>query len=74
VKTLWNARKYGASTTEIKNYLLAHGFKAGENFDTAIYTVLNRLCEGGRVMWYNKPLPSSLANSGIPRRRIYKPK
>ena len=76
VKVLWNARGGGASATEIKNFLLARGFKAGENFGTAIYTVLNRLCESNRVIWYNPdtPIDRRAKLAGIPRRRFYKPK
>jgi hypothetical protein len=69
--------KGGASATEIKNYLLAHGFRPSENFDTAIYTVLTRLREGGKIRL------REIKNAGvpvfgggilrIPSRKIYTP-
>jgi hypothetical protein len=76
IKVLWNARWIGASATQIKNHLLAHGFKAGENFDTTIYTVLTRLCESGRVIRYNPntAMDKKARIIGIPPRSIYKPK
>jgi len=84
IKSLWEARKVGASATEIKNHLLAHGFQAGENFDTAIYTVLTRLCESDKVARHsNLPPPrrprislGGITRHGIqiPRRLIYRPK
>lgn len=78
VKSLWDARKVGATTIEIKNYLLAHGFQPAENFDTAIYTVLKRLCESDKgIIAYDGPKPSvRIAGSRIriPARKIYKPK
>jgi hypothetical protein len=79
VKVLWDARKIGASTIEIKNHLLAHGFKAGENFDTAIYTVLGRLCESGQINVDEKPWKSgSVEIRGrkirLPARKVYRPK
>ena len=75
VKVLWEARKVGASPTEIKNHLLAHGYKAGENFETAIYTVLSRLEKDGRIAWYhsNKTDDRHFRNLGLPRRKIYRP-
>ena len=74
VRNLWNARGGGATATEIKNFLLARGFQAGENFDTAVYTVLGRLCDSGKIVRYNREQDSKSRAAGIPARSIYKPK
>ena len=79
VRVLWGVRKIGASPIEIKNHLLAHGFKAGENFDTAVYTVLGRLSESGQIIDENRnklriavPLKDGRMIR-LPPRKIYRP-
>jgi hypothetical protein len=78
IKALWEARKYPATTTEIKNFLLAHGFQAGENFDTAIYTVLARLHKGGKVVLVLKSIAPTRDATGkiiiTPPKKLYRPK
>jgi len=78
VQELWAARKMGSPIGDVKNYLLAHGFKAGENFDTAIYTVVGRLVGSGQVIrelgnveYWGGPLGTS--RRIIPR-GVYRPK
>jgi hypothetical protein len=76
IKSIWEARKAAASTGEIKNHLIAHGFKYGENFDTSIYTILDRLCDSGKIIWINRDTPADRRAKlhGIPRRKYYKPR
>ena len=78
IKDLWRVRKHGATVNDIKGYLLAHGFKAPENFDTAVYTVLNRLCsEPARVIEDEFPKERVVSDgqntTRIPGRKVYKP-
>jgi hypothetical protein len=77
VKVLWEVRKTGSTTTEIKNYLVSHGFNAGENFDTAIYTVLGRLCESKKIivrdLQTSGPGVFGGGNFKMPIRKIYRP-
>jgi len=70
VKEIWLATGKAATAPQIHNYLLAHGFKAGENFGTAIYTVLTRLCESHRITWghVSKHVPGM-----PPPRKCYRP-
>lgn len=78
IKSLWEARKVGATVTEIKNHLIAHGFKHGANFDTSVYTIINRLLEGARIVEHNKTnSPITVLNGAtvrIPIRKFYRPK
>jgi len=78
VQDLWSVRKIGSPVGDIKNYLLAHGFKAGENFHTAIYTVLGRLVEGGHVARQLVNMAQPGGPLGIRRRivprTLYKPR
>jgi len=82
VKALRGLRAVGASPVEIKNYLLAHGFRAADNFDTAIYTVLGRLLVGGQIVAMVQRSGRSLAVRGpagnvvarFAPKKYYKPK
>jgi|GEM_PF-1108375 hypothetical protein len=74
IKVLWAARKVGATPTEIKNHLIAHGFKHGGNFDTSVYIVLGRLCESGKVISCRTAGEFPRGFTGMPGRKIYKPK
>ncbi len=73
IKVLWAARKRGATTNEIKNHLIAHGFKYGANFDTSVYTVLKRLLEYGKVICL-EPDGKTPGTTRTQTRKIYKPK
>jgi hypothetical protein len=75
LKDLWGLRKAATSPVVLKQYLLAHGFVAPENYDTAIYTVLARLVESGQVETVTTPSrPLRGSNLRIPPRKLYRPK
>ncbi len=74
IKSIWAVRKVGVTTGEIKNYLIAHGFKSGSNFDTSVYTILNRLVEGGKVACIETRILVRGGLPSIPGRKTYKPK
>jgi len=74
VNALWEIRRIAATPLEIRNHLLAHGFKATNNFDTAIYTVLNRLCEAGKITWgHTRAQTFGQIGVGLIRRKVYRP-
>lgn len=69
VQSLWNARKIPSTAVEIKNHLLAHGFRHGGSFDVSVYTILKRLLESGRIKVEAFPI-----KKGGPPLRGYRPK
>jgi hypothetical protein len=77
IKDLYKIRRHAIPTHEVKTYLLAHGFRAPDNFDTAIYTVLKRLVDDGRVIADESPKARTASDGQktirIPRRRVFKP-
>ena len=73
IQSLWDARKIPVTATQIKNDLIAHGFKCGSSFEVSVYTILTRLTQSGRIAAVEHGRYES-GSVRIPGRKGYKPK